>query len=263
MSPDFTRFRDYYFLRCFSCEKYRNDFNTGKKVYINSVQYFHDLEDDFQRDFEGGIFRQPPNTKAFLLKAKSSLTVDEAIEHAINNKLESGEWVMKTSDFKFFINGYIFCLTIIPKIYLRINEKEIVFNEKHNISDAFWYLLNQYTQQNQYAYISLYDAETFMEVFYRQMTKKGYSINCGCVDYENLTQDERLKYYSENNITKLLFTKDKRFSYQNEYRLFIHQPGKSQQEHIEESGIDMRCALLNDLVYLSPKFVKEKELTFK
>lgn len=257
---DFSRFKNYYFMHCFSCEEYRDDFNTGKKAYINSVQFFHDLEDKFQQDFEGGVFRQPPNTTGFLIKANANLTADEAIDNAINNHLDEGEWIIKTADFKFYINGYIFCLTIIPKLYLEIREKEIVFNEKHNISAAFWYLLNQYTKQSQYTYISLYDAESFMDAFYRQMTEKGYSLNYGCVDYENLSQEQRLKYYSEKNISKLLFTKDKRFDYQNEFRIFLQKTGMNQQAHIEETGIDMRCALLKNLVYLSPEYVKEKEL---
>lgn len=247
-------------MRCFSCEEYRNDFNSGRKAYINSVQYFHDLDDKFQQDFEGGIFRQPPNTKGYLLRSKANLTVDEVMDLARNNQLEDGELVAATSDFKFYINGYIFCLTIIPKCYIKFRENEIVFNSKHNISDAFWYLLNQYTQNGQYTYISLYDAETFMTEFHRQMEEKGYLINYGCVEYEDLSQSQRINYYLEKQISKLLFTKNERFNYQNEFRFFLQRPGQDQQDHIEETGIDMRCALVRDLVYLSPEYAKEKGL---
>lgn len=244
-------------MRCFSKEEYRNEFNTGEKAYLNSMQYFHDLEDEFQRDFEGGIFRQAPNTTAYLLRAKANLSVNDAIDKVINKQLEDGEWIIKTIDTKFYINGYLFCMTIIPKSYLQIREKEIVFNEKHNIADGFYYLLNQYTKNSKYTFISLYDAEIFMERFYSQMTERGYAISYGCVDYENLSQEERYKFYSEHNITKLVFTKDEKFSYQNEFRIFLNKPGAEILNHIEESGIDMQPSVLNDMVYLSPEYMNE------
>lgn len=250
-------------MHCFSEEKHRKEFNTGEKIYINSVQYFHDLEDEFQRDFEGGILRQEPNKNGFFLFSKSNLTADEAINKTINHQLENDELLIPTSDFKIYINGYIFCLTLIPKCYLRIRDNEIVFNENHNIASCFYYLLNQYTKNCKYTYISLYDAQSFMEIFYSQMTNKGYSISYGCVNYEKLSQEQRFKYYSKKDISKLIFTKDDKFDYQNEFRIFLHKPGKEVQGHIEEVGIDLQSSVVKDLVYLSPKYVSELELNKK
>ena len=254
---DFSCFKNYYLMHCFSKEKYRNDFNSGEKIYVKAVQYFHDLEDEFQRDFEGGVFKQEPNSKAYLIKARADLTANEAIDKAINRQLQEGEWIIPTSDLKFYINGYIFCFTLIPKCYLEIRDSQIVFNEKHNISNGFYYLLNQYTKDSKYTYISLYDAQTFMEIFYPEMTFRGYKIAYGCVDYENLSQEQRCKYYSEKNIAKLIFTKDEKYSYQNEFRIFIQKSGQDVQDHIDESGIKLQSSVVNDLVYLSPKYMDE------
>ena len=244
-------------MHCFSEEKYRKEFNSGEKIYIKAVQYFHDLEDEFQRDFEGGVFRQLPNIKTFLLNTKSDLTVNQAIDKIISHHLQDGEWIIPTSDFKFYINGYIFCFTIIPKCYLEIRDNQIIFNETHNIIDDFYYLLNQYTMDSKYTYISLYDAQSFMETFYPQMTSRGYKISYGCVDYENLSQEQRCKCFSEKNIAKLIFTKDERFNYQNEFRIFLHKTGEMVQDHIEEVGINLQSSVVNDLVYLSPEYVKQ------
>lgn len=254
---DFSRFRDYYFMRCFSKEQYRNEFNTGKKLYINSLQYFHDLDDEFQQDFEGLIFKQPPNSKGYLIKAKADLTVNEAIDKALNNKLQDGEWIIPTSDFKFYINGYIFCLTLIPKCYLQIREREIVFNNHYDISNAFYHLLNQYTKGTKSTYISLYDAQSFMEIFYPQMTSKGYSVSYGSVDYEDLSPEQRRQYYSELRIDKLVFTKEKKYDYQNEFRFFLRKNGEDVRDHIEEVGVVLQPAVVEDLVYLSSDYVDE------
>lgn len=254
---DFSSFESYYLMHCFSKEKYRKEFNSGEKIYINAVQYFHNLEDAFQRDFEGGVFRQAPNSKAFLLKAKSNFTVNDAIDKAISHNLQDGEWIIPTSDFRFYINGYILCFALIPKCYLEIRDRQIVFNKKHNIADAFYYLLNQYTNDSKCTYISLYDAKSFMETFYSQMTNRGYRISFGCVDYENLSQKQRCKYYSEKNIAKLVFTKDERFNYQNEFRIFLQKRDNKNLDHIEENGIDLQSTVVNDLVYLSPEYANE------
>lgn len=259
---DFSAFKNFYFMRCYYVEKHRDDFNSGELMYINSVKYFHDLENEFQQDFECGVFRQEPNTTAYLLRAKSNYSVDEAIDNVINNRLEDGEWVMKTADFKIYINGYILCLTIIPKHYIVFNENGIVFNQEHNISPAYWNLLNQYSK-DKYLFSSVYDAETFMNIFYTEMTNKGYSVNYGLVEYENLDAEKRMKY-SQSDISKLIFTKDEKYSYQNEFRLFIRQKDSNNTlDHIEVIGIDLRPSLIMSYAYLSPEYVKELKLTNK
>ena len=254
---DFSILKNYYFMRCFSCKEYRDDFNSGKKVYVNSMQYFHEHEDDFQRDFEGGVFAQGPGEKGGILLCKNSITAEMAIKKVSMKQFTSDDMFIETKNAKLFINGYIFCMTIIPKQYLEIRAKELVFNRNKDISSSFYYLLNQYAKKNKYAFFSFYDAEPFMERFCTQMIQRGYSLSCGRVAYENLSQEQRSKYYDQGDIAKLVFTKDKRFHYQNEFRIFIQCPSGNTTDHIEESGIDMSSAVLKDLVYLSPEYAKE------
>lgn len=244
-------------MRCFSRQEYRDDFNSGKKVYINSMQYFHDHEDVFQRDFEGGIFAQEPGAEGGILLSKNCTTVEMAIKKVSMKQFSADDIFIETENAKLYINGYILCLTIIPKQCLEFRTKELVFNSKNDITANFYYLLNQYTNKNKHTFISFYDAETFMERFCTQMIHRGYALNCGRVDYENLSQEQRCKYYNQRNIAKLVFTKDKRFQYQNEFRIFIQCPRGNIKDHIEECGIDMSPAVLNNLVYLSPEYAKE------
>ena len=65
---DFSNLQNYYLLKCFSEEKHREELNTGNKVYMKCLQYYHNLEDNFQRDFEGGIIKQVDWGKLILSK---------------------------------------------------------------------------------------------------------------------------------------------------------------------------------------------------
>ena len=259
---DFSNFINYYFIRCSSVQKYRDDFNSGEKMYINSVQYFHDIENEFQQDFECGIFRQEPNTTAYLLKARSEFTANEVIDKVINNCLEEDEWIMKTSDFKIYINGYILCLTLVPKSYIAFVEKGVAFNSEYNIAPGFWYLLNQYSN-SKYLYFSVYDAETFMKIFYTEMSQRGYFVESGLVRYEKLDTEKRIEY-SQSDMRKLVFTKDEKYSYQNEFRFFIRcRDSDNTLDHIEVIGIDLRPSLIRNYAYLSPEYAKELKLIDK
>ena len=260
MSADFSKFKNYYFMRCFSNEEYRDAFNNGEKIYINSTKYFHDLEDNFQQDFEGGVFRQLPNTRGILILSKSKITLNEAVEKVVENRFSNGELFFRTSDFKVYINGYIFCLTIIPKSYIEFRENEIVFNENHNIRDGFYHLLNQYTNDKGYTYVCVYDAEHFMRIFYESMSNRGYNICYGCIDYQSISLEEKIQYYVQHDIEKLVFTKDEQYSYQNEFRLFFQKTNHENPDHIEETGIAMQPSVVKDMVYLSPDYVEKLQI---
>ncbi|MBQ6808261.1 MAG: hypothetical protein IJP07_03755, partial [Firmicutes bacterium] len=168
---DFSGFKNYYFMKCFSEEKHRQEFNSGEKAYINSTTYFHHLEDEFKRDFEGGVFQQKPNTYGFLIASKSQLSVDTVKEKVLTNRVDEGELWFKTENCKIYINGYLFCLTLIPKDYIAFRDNELVFNEEYNIREAFYYLLARYNEKA-YTFVSVYDAERFMNIFYPQMASR-------------------------------------------------------------------------------------------
>lgn len=260
MSADFSKFKDYYFMKCFTCKEHRDDFNNGTKVYINSIKYFHDLENSFQRDFEGGVFNQSPHSEGHLIFSKSKMTSKEAVEKVKRRQFNNDDFVCTVSDCKLYINGYIYCLAIIPKSEMSFENQKIVFNKNSNIKAWFYYFLNQYANESGYAYISVYDAELFMEIFYEAMSKRGYLIYYGCVDYQDLSSQERIKYYIQHDIGKLVFSKDKKYSYQNEFRIFLQNAEQNKTEHIEEKGINMQSSVIMDMAYLSPDYVEKLKI---
>ncbi len=191
MSVDFSMFKNYYLMKCFPNQEFRDKFNNGEKLYINSTEHFHNLKNGFQQDFEGGIFSQPPHSEGHLIFSKSKMTSREAVEKVKSKQFNNDDLVCIASDCKMYINGYIYCLAIIPKSEMSFKNQEIVFNKNGNIKAWFYYFLNRYATESGYAYISVYDAELFMKIFYEAMSKRGYLIYYGCVDYQDISpQDE-------------------------------------------------------------------------
>lgn len=230
--------------------------NSGKKVYMKCLEYYHNLEDKFQRDFEGGIFKQVGLGKFILSKYK--LTLEEAIKKAEEPTTSDQVVIFDTKDFKVYINGYIVCFTLIPKQYVEFSDNKIIFNYKNDYKKDFYHFLNMYT--NKYTYISVYEAKSFMEMFYRHMTQKGYNVEFGIVNYEDFSQEKRLYYYRNKRKDKLIFTKDNMFSYQREFRVFVEKLGENTYDHIEEEGVDLRTSVVKEMVYLSPDYVRELKL---
>ncbi|MBQ4128530.1 MAG: hypothetical protein IJD68_02025 [Ruminococcus sp.] len=249
---DFSNLQNYYLLKCFSEEKHREELNTGNKVYMKCLQYYHNLEDNFQRDFEGGIIKQVDWGK--LILSKDNLTFKEAIQLAIEPSNSDQTIVIDTVKFEMSICGYISCFTLIPKIFVEFSDNQIIFNDKYDYKDNFYHFLNMYTDK--YTYISVYEAQSFIEMFYRHMTKIGYEVYFDRVTYEDYTYEKRIRYYQKQQFNKLIFTKDNKFSYQREFRIFVKKYGQNSYDHIEEEGVDLKSSVVKEMVYLSPNYVK-------
>ena len=48
----------YFLVKCFRKSDFREGFNSGKNIYINSTTYCWKLENTFQQDLEGLVFHQ-------------------------------------------------------------------------------------------------------------------------------------------------------------------------------------------------------------
>ena len=260
MQQDFSRLKHYYLMKCFSKEEYRDEFNTGKKIYINSMEYFHDLENYFQRYFEGGVFEQLPGTRGYLFISKAGTSIENVMDRYMKKPADAEDGFIETSNFKIYVNGYILCLTIIPKAYISFGHDKITFNETFNIREDFFYLLNEYTTGTGYTYISIYDAEVFMKIFCEAMKKRGYDISYGEVDYQSISQKERIEHYVNRDIEAIIFSKDEKYSYQHEFRIFLQNEFQNAKSHVEEVNINMLPSVVYDMVYLSPSYVEKLRL---
>jgi len=243
---------DYYLVKAFSKPEYMNDFNSGN-IYLNSTNYFWNLENAFQQDKEGLVFQQ--SGKGFLIKAKegfekiikSSSSLEEVLDRA--EKANVGKVVCETSEFSFRVNGYICCFYLLPKSDVIIKENIMSITSEIAREDIAFFLenyLNESTTND--FYVSIYDAVVFYNIFAEEMKKKGYGLTYGIVKYKDIDEAQKIEWFQENN-KSILFTKPTRYSYQKEFRLFIDTPNEQVKEHILLDKIEIYKSLLYSFCY--------------
>lgn len=267
--------KDYYLIRCYEKPEYREGFNNGSNIHISHMNYFFHLESDFQRDAEGLVFQQPPNTKGIFFNAPKDMKerlLRDGIFVESNGQISIADSISKEDFVKYFlenaiptaitesfecsIGGYICCFYLISKSDVVFLENEFRFRTDKD-RDDFYCFLQRYTEKKEVAYVSAYDAYEFVNKFCDGMTKKGFQISFSPVTYKTASAAERIKWFQSQKIDKLVFTKDKKFEYQKEFRIFLIKPEQSSSSYIEESGIDFNDTIVNEFVYLSPEYAKK------
>lgn len=255
-------YKNYYLIKAFSKQSYRDQFNSGNKIYIKSVEYFHNNGDGFQQDFEGGIFRQSVQDKGMLLFSKEHNSIEQIIEKCMNNQFSGSDVVIPTTDFKIFIQGYICCFSLLSKKLIKINSDSIVFADNSSAQKDFYDFLNGYAKSQGYTFLSIYDAESFIPLFRDEIAKKGYIVNFGEVQYLPVTMEKRIRDYQNRDIHNIIFTKDKSYSYQKEFRFFI-QKKDEYKDHIEIDGIDLQSSVICNWAYLTNEYIQNNHLKIK
>lgn len=269
------RLKDYYLIRCYEKLEYRKGFNNGTNIHISHMNYFFHLESDFQRDTEGLVFQQAQNTQGILFNTPKDmkerflrdgifveldghLSISDSIskEDFIKYLLKNADPTAIMESFACSIGGYICCFYLIPKTNVAFLENELRFRTDKD-RDDFYCFLQRYTEKKEVAYVSAYDAYEFVNKFCDGMTKKGFKISFSPVTYKTISAVERIKWFQSQEIDKLVFTKDKKFEYQKEFRIFLIKPEQSSASYIEESGIDFNDTIVKDFVYLSPEYAKK------
>lgn len=268
--------KSFYLIKCYEKPEYRRGFNTGTNIHINGMRHFFNLESEFQKDTEGLIFEQSPNKRGYLFCAPSNMSEilrdegyllqnnsqiaisqDDSSQGLINCFLKNAKLFSYTDNVRLSVCGYICCFYLIPKRNVHFLEKEIAFRTETDKA-AFFEFLSRYTETKNVAYISVYDAYNFVEKFYEGMTQKGYEISFAPINYVDLSPEIRVKWFSSGDIEKIVFTKDKRFAYQKEFRIFLTKPREKQAIFIEESGIDFQQTIVTEFVYLSPEYATKQ-----
>ena len=253
---DFSHFKDFYLIKCFGSEEHRGDFNSGKKMYLNSLKYFHECENVFQGDLEGLVLQQEEKSTSKLILSRGNVTLDELACMYKEDCYRDGIKVFPVQDFKFYFDGYLCCFAVIPKSWMRFEEKNVVYNE---YADAYEWLitfLNRYCQ-GKYCYFSVYDAEDCLRTLYHGLTEKGFSVAMGTVAYREMDEIERIRAVQNRDISSIIFSKSKSFAYQREFRVFITHKTDEMQEHIEIQGISLEPSVVTSLAYISPEYLNE------
>lgn len=270
------RLENYYLLKCFSQEKYRENFNTGKNVYINSLEYYDKLENSFQQDEEGMIFKQQNNEEAHIIFG-SEMFSNELLEklkadgHRVNSDISiddilclskvAGSKHFLSENFKFRFCGYISCFYLIPKSYLLFKDNKIIFNPKYNFKDEFYCFLNEYCENDKYCYVSVYDAKPFVDLIIKSLKENDFDYVCSPVKYEDLSFEQRIMLYVNKNFKRLVFTKNKSYKYQNEFRIFISNKAGNSKDHLEFHGEDLRKTVVKNFAYLTTTYIKNNIVT--
>ena len=250
---------DYYLLKAFSNQTYQDQFNSGAKIYINPVEYFHNNGDGFQRDSEGVVFQQSAGLRGMLIFSKDKKSLDARIKEYKSNQFSPADIVIPTTSFKFYLQGHICCFALFPKRLIQFRENTIVFAQGTEAEQDFYAFLNGYSESQGYSFFSFYDAQVFLTLFERGMLQKGYSICYGPVQYRPLDIRERIRMYQDGNIQEIIFTKDASFSYQKEFRVFV-QSEEPKKGPIIESGIDLRDSVVFGGAYLNIDYIKANNI---
>ena len=239
---------DYYLVKSFEQELFRDEFNTGKKLYCKNTSYFWQIENTFQQDLEGKVFQHIGNGYLIAANEEFEEVVKSAksIDDIMNGLPGKGEVLATTSDFNIWINGYLCCFYLLPKadIY-RITEDGLEFANINAEQDMLLYL-KKYTENvdNGEIYISIYDAELLCKSFGEQICSRGYKIAFGKVDYSDISYLDRLHYFQCRDFERIVFTKPTDFRYQKEFRIFLTNDRDYENDHIEETGIDISQSLV-------------------
>lgn len=242
--------KDFFLVRCFENSEYRQDFNSGKTIYINSTSHFWNIENTFQQDFEGVIFRQVGEGVLFKAKPgfekyiKSAKTYNEIRRKAD----EYGEILGETDSFSLSINGYIYCFYLLPKSCVNFIDSKMFFTNEKAKKD-FAYYLQKYLMENKDFYGCIYDATAFCNIFRNGMLSRGYNCGFGAVEYKDLGLFQKIELFQNKQIEKLVFTKSLKYSYQKEFRFFLSPQNGEYGDHISESGINFCSSIVGTFDY--------------
>ena len=267
--------KKYYLIKCFEKPEYRKSFNEGSNIHISAMQEFFDLEAKFQRDTEGLICEQTPDTTGWLFSAPPNMRdllrnngclLDNGANIVIPDNcsqesfvdcfLQNAQPIGLTKSMRLSLCGYICCFYLVAKESIQFHQNEIAFRTDSDRANFFEFLF-KYTEEKNAAYISVYDAFPFVQTFYDGMEKRKYNISFAPVQYEVLSMTKRIEWFLSNQFEKLVFTKDEEFAYQKEFRIFLTKPQQNEQKFIEESGIDFQQTIIKEFVYLSPAYSKK------
>ncbi len=235
---------DYYLVKCFNKQEHMDAFNNGT-LYLNSTVYYWKLENTFQQDFEGLVFRQ--EGKGYLIAADSEFGNIVKKANSLSDIMESmsghGEVMGETTDFSIRINGFISCFYLLPKKDVQIGNGVLKFTNPQAENDLRFFF-QKYLEDNNSIFAGLYDASRLCRILNGHFDQSDYDLAWGDVEYKDLKTSERISAFRNGEIEKIVFTKPLSYQYQKEFRFFISSRTTSTQDPIIENGIDAASCLV-------------------
>lgn len=232
---------EYYLVKVFSKEKYMTDFNSGKNIYINSTSFFWKLENAFQQDEEGAIVRQ--SGRGYIIQTTpdvihNSNSLDEILKCC--NEKNKGRILAQISETTLKLNGYLCCFYLLPRKSVKFTKTTMSFIDERELKDFHLFLEKYIESSNDIDfYVSIYEPNTFCEIFFKGMKDKGYEIVCGKVKYEENPDLEKIRLYQAHEYAATFFIKPLLYNYQKEFRILITKQKEQIKDHISENNIDI------------------------
>ena len=254
--------KEYYFVKCFTAKKYRDDFNNGVDIHINNNRQFWKKENTFQQDYEGMIFKQNKFGSLIIAKQGCGDIVDNIIKNSLNSsynsvmeELEEYVYSMETKDFSISVDGYICCFYLLPKSEIEFDIENMTFGFSDETKQgSFINYIHEYALENKKhehkSYVSIYDAYAFMYFFSKGLESQGYSITYDKISYSDVTVSQKIQALKTLDYKTLLFTKPTKYSYQNEFRIFVSQKNNEELKNfLSVNGIDLNQSVVATFSY--------------
>ena len=253
--------KDYYLVKCFTAQKYRDNFNNGVDIHINNNRQFWKRENAFQQDLEGMVLKQNGNGYLFIPQKGCEPIIEKimyefpkaASKQMMEILADYIDVLGSTTDLTISVDGYICCFYLLPKkgIQFNITDNSIAFSDE--VYENILHYIADYARENkkhgEKSYVSIYDAMTFMYLFSKGLKSKGYNIKYGTVSYSDVTVEQKIEAIKQEDFKTLLFTKPTKYSYQNEFRIYLPQKDSKLLDHLSESGIDLRPSVVASFAY--------------
>lgn len=257
-----AKYEDYYLVKCFNKEQYRADFNNGA-IYFKDMSYFPNAENDFQQDEEGVVFRQAEKSYGtiYTMNSPTSEYVSDLMKSGnvfkgIELIKTQGNKVAETNKVLLNIEGFLCCFYLIPKRCLNITNKNIDISPEKEYAN-FFQLLDEYAKNTGYVFFSIYNALQLIEIISRSCKENHYNFTFGCIDYQDVDEQTKIKWFSEGQIEKIVFTKPLRFHYQREFRFFLSPCTKNTSDSIIINSDSLENITISSLAYLTQDYCRK------
>lgn len=229
--------KDYLFFRCFSKKHHLEDFLSGKCLRMGSAESYWKMENGFQGDpFDCAVVSQSEDIKW-------SMWIGDDFPRAK---------ICDASKFSIGIQAYLYCMFAVPKAFFSVKDGALYIHEESPYHDDFFRFLDEYVKSKGHAFVCAFDAASFMARISKRLQEKGLPYTFGFVTYADRTIEERMSRFINKEIEDIVFTKQKLYEYQREYRVVVN--SRTDVDHFDIDGVYM-----DGIVFLSGEYNPKKE----
>lgn len=196
-----------YLIRIFNNKRYMLQFIATGQLYMNTLEFFRNMEEGFQGDHKEGKL------------------IDESMHATLEvssiSDFRNPDIVLE--DVECTINGYVYCFFAAGENDINVSEGKLYYNPKDplNLKDAV--LQYKKEDETQDIYIVVLDAKKAIQAIEQQFKTIEFVGYQGFVEYvqEESLPPRRIIEIISNRPWSIAFIKSQRYEYQKEWRVFI------------------------------------------